>query len=70
MGPPPEGTTHWSVRRMARRTGMSPATVHRIWRELGLKPHRVETFKWSTDPALEAKIRDIKAGGLLASSHA
>jgi transposase len=59
MGPPPEGTTHWSVRAMARRTGMSPSTVHRIWAELGYKPHRTETFKFSTDPALEAKIRDV-----------
>jgi transposase len=59
MGPPPEGTTHWSVRRMAARTGMSPSTVHRIWKELGYKPHRSETFKFSTDPALEAKIRDV-----------
>jgi DNA-binding MurR/RpiR family transcriptional regulator len=52
MGPPPEGLTHWSVRRMARHTGMSPSTVHRIWRELRLAPHRTETFKFSTDPAL------------------
>ena len=59
MGPPPEGTTHWSVRAMARRTGMSPSTVHRIWKELGYKPHLTETFKFSTDPALEAKIRDV-----------
>jgi transposase len=59
MGPPPEGTTHWSVRLMARRTGMSPSTVHRIWGELGYRPHRTETFKFSTDPALEAKIRDV-----------
>jgi transposase len=59
MGPPPDGTTHWSVRRMAQRTGMSPSTVHRIWRELGYRPHRTETFKFSTDPALEAKIRDV-----------
>ena len=59
MGPPPEGTTHWSVRAMAGRTGMSPSTVHRIWRELGYKPHRTETFKFSTDPALEAKVRDV-----------
>jgi transposase len=59
MGPPPEGQTHWSVRAMAQRTGMSPSTVHRIWRELGYKPHRTETFKFSTDPALEAKIRDV-----------
>ena len=59
MGPPPEGQTHWSVRAMAARTGMSPSTVHRIWRELGYKPHRTETFKFSTDPALEAKVRDV-----------
>ena len=44
MGPPPAGTSHWSVRMMAARTGMSPSTVHRIWRELGYKPHRTETF--------------------------
>jgi transposase len=59
LGPPPEGTSHWSVRDMARVSGMSPSTVHRIWSELGLKPHRTETFKFSTDPALEAKVRDI-----------
>jgi transposase len=59
LGPPPEGSTHWSVRRMAQRTGMSPSTVQRIWAELGLKPHRTETFKFSTDPALESKIRDV-----------
>ena len=44
LGPPPEGTTHWSVRDMAKATGMSPSTVQRYWTELGLKPHRVETF--------------------------
>jgi transposase len=59
MGPPPEGMSHWSVRHMAAETGMSPSTVHRIWRELRLQPHRTETFKWSTDPALEAKVRDV-----------
>jgi transposase len=59
LGPPPEGTTHWSVRDMARAVGMSPSTVQRYWTELGLKPHRTETFKWSTDPALQAKVRDI-----------
>jgi transposase len=59
MGPPPEGLTHWSVREVAKRTGMSPATVHRLFRERGLQPHRTETFKWSADPALEAKIRDV-----------
>jgi transposase len=59
MGPPPAGLTHWSVREVAKRTGMSPATVHRLFRARGLQPHRTETFKWSTDPALEAKVRDV-----------
>jgi transposase len=59
MGAPPEGMTHWSVREVAKRTGMSPATVHRLFRERGLQPHRTETFKFSTDPALEAKVRDV-----------
>jgi transposase len=56
---PPDGTTHWSARRMARRTGISITTIQRIWAEAGLKPHRTETFKWSTDPELVTKVRDV-----------
>ena len=59
LGPPPEGTTHWSARRIAERVGMGTTTVQRMWAEANLKPHRTETFKFSTDPALEAKIRDV-----------
>ena len=59
LSEPPAGTTHWSTRRLAREVGMSETTVWRIWRSAGLKPHRVETFKFSTDPALEAKVRDV-----------
>ncbi len=59
LEPPSDGTTHWSARRVASRVGMSITTVQRIWAEAGLKPHRTETFKFSTDPALEAKIRDV-----------
>lgn len=59
LEPPPDGATHWSARRMARRTGISITTIQRIWAEADLKPHRIETFKYSTDPALEAKIRDV-----------
>jgi transposase-like protein len=55
IGPPPEGLTHRSVRAMARRTGMSPTTVHRDWRELGYQPRRTETLKVGADPALEAR---------------
>jgi transposase len=59
LEPPPFGTTHWSSRAMAARTGISVTTIQRIWREANLKPHRVETFKFSTDPDLVAKVRDV-----------
>ena len=59
LEPPPAGTTHWSSRAMAARTGISVTTIQRIWAEAGLKPHRVETFKFSTDPDLVAKVRDV-----------
>src|SRR5213596_2698102 len=55
----PEGATHWSKRELARRVGLSPTTVHRIWRAFGLKPWRTETFKISPDPLLLDKIRDV-----------
>jgi transposase len=55
----PEGATHWSVRSMARRVGISPATVQRIWDARGLKPHLVASFKLSTDPRFEEKLVDV-----------
>jgi hypothetical protein len=41
----PAAATHWSTRAMARATGVSTSTVHRIWRAFSLQPHRSETFK-------------------------
>jgi transposase len=55
----PDNTTHWSRRSMARATGVSATTVHRIWGAFGLQPHRVETFKLSNDPLFVEKVRDI-----------
>ncbi len=55
----PKNATHWSVRLMARESGLSRATVQRIWSNHHLQPHRVESFKFSTDPAFVAKVRDI-----------
>ncbi len=55
----PAGHTHWSCRTMAERVGVSPATVQRIWDARGLKPHRVDTFKLSNDPAFEDKLVDV-----------
>ena len=44
---------------MARATGISATTVHRIWGAFGLQPHRVESFKLSSDPEFIDKVRDI-----------
>ena len=55
----PRDATQWSVRSMAKATGISPTTVHRIWRAFSLQPHRSETFKLSTDPLFVDKVRDI-----------
>jgi transposase len=55
----PRGATHWSLRSMAQAVGHAPSTVHRIWQAFGLQPHRVESFKLSTDPLFVEKVRDI-----------
>ena len=56
---PTDGSTHWSVRRLAATTELSPSTVHRIWRDHKLKPHQVRSFKFSRDPLLTEKIIDV-----------
>jgi transposase len=53
------GITHWSTRLLARELGVSRDTVARIWREYGVRPWRAETFKFSTDPQLAAKVHDV-----------
>lgn len=55
----PDGETHWSTRTMAARVGVSKDSVRRLWSELGLKPHRVDTFKVSNDPRFEEKLIDV-----------
>jgi DDE superfamily endonuclease len=55
---------------MARQSGLSVSTVQRIWRAFGLKPHRQETFKRSTDPDFVAKVRDVVGLYLAPPAHA
>ena len=61
LQPPPEslGVTHWSSRLLGAQLGISFTTVARIWRKWNLQPWRIETFKFSTDPELDAKVRDV-----------
>jgi len=58
---PVDGSTHWSCRKMAKATGLSPTTVHRIWAKTRLKPHRLDRYMASNDPAFEQKAADIIA---------
>ncbi len=66
----PRGATHWSLREMAKVSGLSRMTVSRIWRAFGLQPHRTETFKLSNDPLLIEKVRDIVGLYLNPPDHA
>jgi len=66
----PSGRTHWSTRAMAAAAGISEASVRRIWRAHGLKPHRVHTSKLSNDPPFAKKLEDIVGLYLNPPEHA
>ena len=66
----PAAATHWSTRSMAKASGLSISTVHRIWRAFSLQPHRSETFKLSADPLFVDKVRDIVGLYLNPPDHA
>ena len=61
LDPPPAslGVTHWSSRLLAPRVGVDHATVAAVWKEFGVRPWKAETFKFSTDPELVAKVTDV-----------
>lgn len=61
LRPPPKkyGVTHWSSRLLARHLGISDATVAAVWRQAGVQPWRSESFRFSTDPELVAKVTDV-----------
>ena len=56
---PPKGRTRWSTRTMGEAVGVSHSTVQRIWAANDLKPHRIRTFKLSTDKQFEEKFWDV-----------
>lgn len=66
----PLQATQWSTRSMARASNVSAATVRRIWRKHGLKPHRVKTFKLSKDPRFAEKLEDVVGLYLNPPEHA
>jgi transposase len=66
----PENATHWSTRTMAKAIGVSEASVRRVWRAHGLKPHLLETFKVSNDPQFAEKLEAIVGLYLNPPEHA
>jgi len=66
----PRGATHWSIRGMAKASGLGRTTINDIWRAFRLQPHRTETFKLSKDPLLIEKVRDIVGLYLNPPEHA
>ena len=61
LTPPPKslGVTHWSSRLLAARLKVSHVTIAQAWKEFGVRPWKAETFKFSTDPELVAKVTDV-----------
>ena len=66
----PSHATHWSTRRLAAVVGLSSASIQRIWKAHGLKPHRVHTFKLSRDPHFVEKLQDVVGLYLNPPEHA
>ena len=66
----PANATHWSTRTMAQATGLSEASVRRIWKAHGLKPHLLRTFKLSNDPRFVEKLEDVVGLYLNPPAHA
>src|SRR6202051_4951232 len=67
---PSDGSTHWSCRKLATALGVSKDAVHRVWKEAGLKPHRLERYLASDDPEFESKATDIMGLYLPPPQHA
>src|SRR3954451_6456403 len=59
--PPPAvlGVTHWSSRLLAARLRVNYVTITKAWKAFGIRPWKAETFKFSTDPELVAKVSDV-----------
>ncbi len=56
---PPDGSTHWRTRKLAKVLGISHMLVARVWRRAGYQPHRFERYMLSDDPKFEEKAADV-----------
>lgn len=67
---PTDGSTHWSIRRLAKAMALPHMTVARAWQRAGIKPHRIERYMASNDPDFESKAADILGLYLNPPQHA
>jgi transposase len=56
---PPDGSTHWSTRKLAKQLGVPHMMVARVWQRARLQPHRIEHYMMSNDPEFEQKAADV-----------
>lgn len=56
---PPDGSTHWSTRKLGRLLKIHHNLVAKAWRRARLQPHRFERYMHSDDPEFEAKAADV-----------
>jgi transposase len=56
---PPDGSTHWSTRKLSRLLKISHNLVAKAWQRAGLQPHRFERYMQSDDPDFERKAADV-----------
>ena len=66
----PPNATQWSKRSLAKALGCSDSLVQRVWRDNGLRPHRIKTFKVSNDPRFAEKLVEIVGLYLNPPEHA
>jgi transposase len=57
--PPPDGSTHWSTRKLAKHLGVHHMMVARVWKRARLQPHRIERYLMSNDPDFERKAAEV-----------
>lgn len=67
---PPDGSTHWSTRKLGAALGISHMMVSRVWAKHSLKPHRIDRYLASTDPEFAAKAADVIGLYLNPPAHA
>src|SRR6266478_2220796 len=58
LSPPPAGRTRWTTRLIGDEVDLTSATVAKVLRANGLKPHLVRTYR-SAAPRIRSEVTDV-----------